>query len=208
MRRRRFEFFLKLLSPLKEPVRIIDIGGTEQFWEQMGLAGTESVEITAVNLTPFEPRYPNVHSVIGNGCDLRELFQDNQFDVVFSNSVIEHVPNLAGQQKMAAEMMRLAPRYFVQTPNYYFPLEPHFLVLGFQWMPEALQVYLLMHFNLGWAGKHSDRQTAVNTARSVKLLRRRELSGLFPGCQIYCEKALGLNKSFVAYGGWDLTAAQ
>lgn len=54
-------------------------------------------------------------------------FQDNEFDAVFSNSVIEHVGDYEAQRQMANEIMRVGKRYFVQTPNFYFPIEPHIL---------------------------------------------------------------------------------
>ncbi len=203
LRRRRFAFFESLIAGLARPLRIIDIGGTEQFWQQMGLAGDDSLELTLVNLGPCDAQTANITCVVGDGRDLSAQYEDNSFDVVFSNSVIEHVPSDDEQQRMATEMRRLAPRYFVQTPNYYFPLEPHFLVPGFQWMPERLQALLLMRFSLGWVEKQADRESALRTARSVKLLRESELRALFPGCKIERERILGLTKSLVAYGGWD-----
>lgn len=204
LRRKRFALFSALIADLPQPVRIVDVGGTEEFWCSMGLAGEPAVEITVLNLYPLECRAPNISSQVADARDLHGRFEDGSFDVAFSNSVIEHLSDPGDQRKMAEELRRLAPRYFVQTPNYYFPLEPHFLVPGFQWMPEALQILLLQRFRLGWAERAQDPAEARRTARSVRLLTEREFRALFPGCRIFRERVLGLTKSFIAYGGFDL----
>ncbi len=61
-------------------------------------------------------------------------FGDREFDIAFSNSVIEHVPPEL-QAAFAAEVSRVADRYFVQTPNRYFPIEPHYQLPLFQFLP-------------------------------------------------------------------------
>ncbi|MGH7860878.1 MAG: methyltransferase domain-containing protein [Candidatus Dormibacteraceae bacterium] len=81
---------------------------------------------------------PPFQSVIGDARDLAQ-FQAQAFDVAFSNSVIEHVGGADDQRRMASEAMRVASHYFVQTPKHYFPIEPHFLVPGFQFMPSGLK---------------------------------------------------------------------
>ena len=74
---------------------------------------------------------------VGDAVDMPGI-SDGAFDVVFSNSVIEHVETYENQRRMAAEIRRVGRRYFVQTPNRHFPLEPHFLVPGFQLLPYPL----------------------------------------------------------------------
>ena len=78
------------------------------------------------------------------------MFQDNEFDMCFSNSVIEHVGSAADQMSMAREVRRVAKGYFIQTPNAYFPLEPHFLIPGWQFASVALRARLLQLRNWGW----------------------------------------------------------
>jgi 2-polyprenyl-3-methyl-5-hydroxy-6-metoxy-1,4-benzoquinol methylase len=129
-------------------------------------------------------------------------FQDKQFEVVFSNSVIEHVGNLGDQKRMADEVMRTGKRYFVQTPNYYFPIEPHVLLPAYHWLPRSVRIYLTRHFKLGWKNKISDYEKAKDLIDRTRLLKKKEFSALFPEARIYEEKFYGLVKSFVAYGGW------
>ena len=67
----------------------------------------------------------------------------------FSNSVIEHVPPQL-QSKFAEEVARVATRYFVQTPNRYFPIEPHYQLPLFQFLPKGIRKALNKRFALGW----------------------------------------------------------
>jgi len=202
MRRRRFQHFLGLLNNVPHPLTILDVGGTQGFWERMGFVGEPGVAFTILNLEPQAVRYDHFHSIVGDATDL-SLFADASFDVVFSNSVIEHVGNLSHQRRMAQEIRRVGRRYFLQTPNYYFPIEPHFLFPGFQWLPLETRAWLLHHFDLGWYKRQPTRAAARQEAAAVTLLRKNELLSLFPGAQLYCEKVLGLTKSFVVYDGWE-----
>jgi hypothetical protein len=200
-RRKRFAFFKSLLSQLKRPVSILDVGGAEGYWKTMGMDGDDQVFITLLNLTKEDVTLPNLTGVVG---DARELeFDDNSFDAVFSNSVIEHVGDRTDQIKMANEVRRVGQRYFVQTPNRYFPLEPHFLFPFFQFLPVTVRMRLLQNFSLGWFPRTPEPTRAREIVESIRLLGRDEFLGLFPGSGLYEEKVFGMTKSFVAYGGWD-----
>jgi hypothetical protein len=103
---------------------------------------------------------------------------------------------------MAAEVRRVATRYFVQTPNYYFPLEPHFFFPGFQYLPPRTRVWLVRHFALGWFPKMPDPEQARREVEQIRLLKKREVQALFPGATLHAERVAGLTVSWVAYGGW------
>jgi hypothetical protein len=202
MRKRRFAFFLSLLNTVPRPARILDVGGTQEFWEMMGAEAVGDAHVTLLNLTADPVSRPRFASVAGDGRDMSR-YADSQFDVVFSNSVIEHLgPDFADQKRMAEEITRVGRRYFVQTPNRYFPVEPHFLTPGFQFFPVSLRVWLLSNFNLGWYRRIADKAEARREVESVALLSRADMRRLFPGASIYEERIAGLTKSFVAYGGW------
>jgi hypothetical protein len=199
-RRKRFAFFLSLLSQLNRPVHILDIGGTAGYWETMGLDTNDQVFITLLNLAPEGITLPHMMSMVG---DARNIEADNDsFDIVFSNSVIEHVGTLQDQHRMAEEVRRVGKHYFVQTPNKYFPLEPHFLFPFFQFLPLGIRVWLLQNFRLGWFEKTPDTQKAAEIVKSIRLLGKQEFLSLFPHAKLYEEKVFGLTKSFVAYDGW------
>ncbi|HII07127.1 MAG TPA: class I SAM-dependent methyltransferase [Methanotrichaceae archaeon] len=201
IRLKRIAFFKDLVSPLSKPVKIIDVGGTELFWEKMGLADDANYQITILNLSKTESHHLNIRLVIGDARDMKE-FGDGNFDVAFSNSVIEHVGELAEQRQMAEEVMRVGKRYFVQTPNHSFPFEPHFLFPFFQFFPPALKVFMIRHFSLGWYPRIPEKEEATKAAKSIRLLRRREVADLFPDGKIRDEKLFGLTSSFIVYGRW------
>ncbi len=199
-RKKRFEFFLSLLQTVPPPIRLLDVGGTRDFWEKMGTP-SDSLHVTLLNVFPTNIQDSRFTYIVGDGRDLSQ-FADGAFDVVFSNSVIEHLPTFADQARMSSEIQRVGKRYFVQTPNYYFPLEPHFLVLGFQFFPLALRAWLLSKRTCGWVERVPDRTVARQVVEEIRLLKKKELKTLFPAGEIFCEPCFGLTKSFVAYGGW------
>lgn len=201
LRRRRFELFRSLLESLPRPVRVLDVGGTELFWRRMEFVAESGVEVVLLNLTP--PSTTASHFVGVSGDARRLQFRDDEFDVVFSNSVIEHVGTFNDQRLMANEVMRVGRRYFVQTPNRLFPIEPHFLFPYFQFLPTGVQASLLQRFDLGWCPRIQDRAEAVAFVAQIRLLSELEVRRLFPHATMYKEQFLGMTKSFIAYGGWD-----
>ena len=202
-RQSRFAFFRQLLESVPRPIRLLDIGGTEQFWEAMEFARESNVEITLCNVTPPpsapDPRFRFVQA---DACDLG-VFADQEYDVVFSNSVIEHVGDLSRCRAMAEEVQRVGKRYFVQTPNRNFPIDPHFPFPFFQFFPLTTRTYLLRTLPLAWVGRIKDPDQAREAAQSVNLLTEHEVRSLFPGCELHHERLLGMTKSFMAYSGWS-----
>jgi Methyltransferase domain len=200
-RARRFEAFARLVEDLRKrdsrPVRILDIGGTNSFWEQRGWTGRWDVHVVLVNLEAEPPAHANIEPRAGDATDLSE-FSDRSFDVVFSNSVIEHLESLERQAAMAAEVRRLAPVYWVQTPNFWFPVEPHFLTPAWHWLPVGLRVALLRRRRWGWRGPCPDADCARALVREVRLMRGCELRRLFPDATLRTERVGPLVKSFVA----------
>lgn len=188
MRRRRFELFRQLLAGIGGTPRVIDLGGTPAFWRRMPKV---QVQVTLVNLPDAKLNdLPECcTAMVGDATDLSQ-FPDNAFDIVFSNSVIEHVGDWSAQQRMAAEVRRLAPRYFIQTPNYYFPIEPHYHAIGVQWLPDSLKRQ--------WLRANGKRYDDAALHR-IRLLTEKEMRRLFPDARIWHERVAGLTKSFIAY---------
>lgn len=200
-RGRRFEAFARIVESIRtqqdRPVRILDIGGTNMFWEQRGWTERDDVEIVLVNLVAEPTTYRNIDARAGDATDLSE-FADGSFDIVFSNSVIEHLSSLKNQTAMAAEVRRLAPLYWVQTPNYWFPIEPHFLTPGWHYLPSRLRVALLRRRRWGWRGPCPDPAEAKALVDEVRLMRGSELKSLFPDAAVTKERIGPFVKSFVA----------
>ena len=196
-RQRRFRVFLEMVQSLPKPISILDIGGTLAFWEGMGFS-EEGVSITLLNLDVQQQLKPGFMSVAGDATALE--FGDHSFDIVFSNSVIEHLYTFEQQQKMAAEVQRVGKRYFIQTPNYWFPIEPHWVFPLFQYLPFSWRVWLTQHFSLGHIPQQPERAAAERQVREIRLMTKAELQSLFPKAQIYRERFLFFTKSFVMKG--------
>lgn len=201
-RRRRFAFLRHLVSHLEKPVRVLDIGGTERYWMMLGSENIQDLNIIVVNLHTEPTSLPNIRSVVG---DARRLgFSDGSFDVVFSNSVIEHVGSCHDQEMMAREVRRIGQRYFVQTPNRNFPIEPHFLFPYFQFLPVSIRVWLVRHFNMGFFQKTPNADVARKIVTDIRLLAKSDMRRLFPESRLFKEKMLGMTKSITAYAGWEV----
>lgn len=205
MRSARMAFFLSLLRDLPRPIRILDVGGTAEAWERPGAAEAGGLEVTLVNQEPQVVARPGVVSVVGDARAMPQ-FAAAAFDVVYSNSVLEHFGTAADQRQMANEVRRIGRRYFVQTPYRYFPIEPHVLLPGFQFLPIRVRAALLQHRQLGWVERRPTRVAALEKVRRIRLLDRREVQHLFPEAHIARERFWGLTKSLIAYHGWDSSA--
>jgi hypothetical protein len=201
MRRKRFALFRGLVEELPRGSSVLDVGGTPQFWEGETLVTSGAIRVTIINLESYVSSNRAIRQLACDARDMR-MFGDNSFDVVFSNSVIEHVGSFDDQKKMADEVQRVAPRYFIQTPNRYFPLEPHFLLPLFQFYLRRLQAELLRRRDLGWMHRQPDYEDALREVSQIRLLTVGEMRALFAGASLYRERLAGLTKSLVAYRGW------
>jgi len=201
LRSRRFRRFEELIAPLPRPLRILDVGGTNEFWESRGWAGRSEFQIATLNITAEERRHKNIEPLAGDATDLSR-FADRSFDVVFSNSVIEHLFTFEKQRRMAAEVQRVGKAYWIQTPNFWFPVEPHFHIPGWQWMPVAVRVALIRRWRCGWRGPFNDPLQARQAVQEIRLLKRDELKSIFPEATIVAERFSGLVKSWTAVAGF------
>lgn len=200
LRKQRFQLFMDMINRIPHPVSVLDIGGTQNYWEMMtsGSSLLEKVSVTLLNLQPSATSLPNLTSMVGDARSMPQ-FADQQYDFVFSNSTIEHVGSFSDQKNMADEVLRIGKQYYIQTPNRYFPIEPHFVFPFFQFLPISLRVFLVRNFKLGWFPKIPDYQAALSEVTSIRLMSKNEIKALFPNALIYEENYFGLTKSFVAY---------
>lgn len=201
-RRKRFGIFLAMLERIAaakpgQSIRVVDIGGVKGYWE--GLADLWShlpLDITIVNIGA-EPSQDGRYRIEGgDACALP--YADNSFDIVHSNSVIEHVGGWSHMAAMAREVARIAPHYYVQTPNFWFPLEPHYRTLFFHWWPETVRARMLMRKTRGFRERKPTMHAAMEDVQSVVLLSAPQLQALFPDARIERETIVGLTKSIIA----------
>ena len=183
--------------------RIIDLGGRAQYWDLFDRAFLEAnkVHITTVNLeVPEGTADPMFTEIQGDTLSLPQ-FPDLAFDLAHSNSVIEHVGDWGQMERFAAEARRLAPSYFVQTPYFWFPIEPHFTAPFFHWLPEGIRAGLLMRRAHGWAPKSTNVGEAMRQVQGARLLDKAQMRCLFPDGRLVEEKVLGLTKSLMLVRG-------
>ncbi len=209
-RQKRFFYFQSIIKPLLEekrklgtlPLNILDVGGTESYWVNMSYHTRPDIHVTLVNLTQSPSVHSNIVSKVGDATDLKE-FKDNEYDIVFSNSVIEHLYNFEAQQKMSSEVQRVGIRHFIQTPNKHFFIEAHYILPFFQYLPKKLQYPILTKTILS-RGRKWDKEFAAQYVKEIRLLSISEIKNLFPDSHIYKEKFLGMTKSITAHN-FDLT---
>lgn len=200
-RKKRFEFFIEFCSNLKAPfpIKILDLGGSDYHWRNSQFPGNKNFNITIVNTEVQNVSESDNFVFIKKDVTDLEIFKDGEYDIVYSNSLIEHINSGELQKKLADDIRRIGKHYFVQTPNYFFPVEPHFLFPFFQFLPLNIRAKMIMKYDLGWYKKQPEKEKALELASSVKLLNIAELKKLFPDGNIYHEKYLFLNKSFIIY---------
>jgi len=176
-RAKRRRMYLELMAPgAADPV--LDVGCGSVGLATLGVPG----RVTGVDRDD-RPGYPGDRFV---QADARSLpFADREFVIAYSNSLIEHLP-AADRTRAAAEMARVGRRLFVQTPNRWFPVEPHALLPFVHWLPRALGRRL---WRLGVTGEPFD---------DIRLLDARELRRLFPDARIVRERVGPLTKSLIA----------
>lgn len=201
MRKNRFRLLRALLDPLERPIRILDVGGELGFWEILDYARLGELHITLMNVFLQKNLPPNFHARLGDARDLQD-YSPRDFDVVMSNSVIGHVGGWAEQKKMAAEIRRVGTRYFVQTPNHYFPVDWRTLLPFFHFLPLTLRARLLQALPIAPGGRIKPYAAAVGWAGRVRNLTPREVRTLFPEATIVPERVLGFTKSFMLFHGF------
>lgn len=178
-------------------IRILDVGGTDYFWKNSRVPNHPGVTITLLNLHLEQSSHPNIRACQGDATDMKN-FENTSFDLVFSNSVIEHLYTLESQRKMADEIQRVGKHYFIQTPYKYFPIEAHFALPFAQFLPKSLVFFILTKTRLSRL-KHWEPKAAQQYLDEIRLLDKIEMSGLFPKSTILEEKAWGMTKSLTAH---------
>ena len=195
-RRKRMERFLREFGVAPQTT-ILDVGGIADYWAEL----PHAPRVTLLNMPRTKNEIGAAQSwVAGDGRMLP--FRDGAFDIVFSNSVIEHVGDAASQRQFAQEVARVGRAYWVQTPNRWFPVESHLLTPFIHWLPLSWQRAIVPRFTV-WSvftRVAPDRREFFlrHYLSDIRLLDSRELGSLFPGARIVRERAGGLTKSLIA----------
>lgn len=179
-------------------MRVLDLGGTTDFWLR---APVKPAEVTVINIgDPGDIVVDQVVHLKGDACKASEVLAAcgvaADFDLVVSNSLIEHVGGHSRRCELAAEIHKLATRRWIQTPYRYFGLEPHWLFPGMQFLPVAVRTRISQHWALG--GRSATARDATARVLETELLSATEMGFYFPDSTIWRERVLGTTKSLVA----------
>lgn len=194
-RPKRKRAFMRLFPEVAAGSPVLDIGGTAGWWKEDFPKG---VNISIVNIDDDHRQEVTGHGFRFYKADGRALpFADNEFYLAFSNSVIEHVGDLDDQKRFASEATRCGQKLYLQTPNKWFPIEPHLITAFIHWLPFSIARRLLRYCSIWGLVAKPSQQQIDEFLRTTRLLTRREIHQLFPDAQIRSEKFLGLTKSFI-----------
>jgi hypothetical protein len=187
------------LFPDISDMAVVDLGGTAESWLR---APVRPKHVTVVNLLePGQSDEPWLQPILGDACNaqgvLKTLGAPVKFDLVFSNSLIEHVGGHAKRMDLAREVQALAPYHWVQTPYRYFPIEPHWLCPMMQFLPLSVRASIARWWPLAHS-RASSRSDAEQEVMWTELIGITELAAYFPSSKIVRERIAGLTKSISA----------
>jgi hypothetical protein len=198
-RERRFQKMRRIFDK-ERIIRLLDVGGNPGDWFGRGdfVEFVDSLNLTATPIDNPPPGSPTIRCIAGDGTCLS--FTDQSYDMVYSNSVIEHIVGKENRSSYAHEIKRVGLRYWVQTPAFTCPVEPHYLGLFIHWFPRSWQWPLIRwgtFIGLTGAAGEAGLRAMFETTR---LLTRKEFQSMFPDAKIWVERFLWIfPKSYVAY---------
>lgn len=184
--------------PALNRMRVVDLGGDLRAWR---LAPVRPRELVLLNR--FEQDAPDewITTVVGDACALPDELRGERFDLVYSNSVLEHLGGHARREAFAASVHALGDAHWIQTPYRYFPLEPHWLCPGFQFLPVRARAAVTLRWPLGNYTQVESMAEAVRWSLATELVSETELRHYFPRSAVWRERVLGMTKSLVAIAG-------
>jgi Methyltransferase domain len=198
-RRSRARLMIKILGDDFPEKRVCDLGGSVHFWKNLDPA-LRPKDLVILNIgddaqSRADDTQTDLNITLYDGRSIP--FPDQHFDIVVCNSVIEHLPP-EQRHSFVCEMRRVGRGYFVQTPAYEFPVEPHFVMPFIHWLPRPIG-RALVPFSLWAILCKASKELQAKYFDEVRLLTVRELRTYFPDGNIVTERVLGLPKSRIVY---------
>ena len=194
-RMRKFRFFMSYFKP-DISKKIIDIGASGNEYQrnaniiEKNYPYQENVTALSIeDLKEFNQRYPKVRAVkyAGGGFP----FHDKEFDLCWSNAVIEHVKHGEEREIFLKEIQRVSKAAFITTPNRFFPFEVHTKLFLIHWLPKKIFDRILAMTGSRWA-----------TGDYMNLMKLGEIKELLKKCgitnyKIVKNRILGFTVDFV-----------
>jgi SAM-dependent methyltransferase len=196
-RRKFFRAFMDEMHPTKDTT-ILDVGVTpdqtaadsnffEKWYPWPGQITATSIEDASV----LEVAHPGLTFIQTSGGRLP--FEDQQFDIAFSTAVIEHVGSRELQRQFVSELLRVSKRFFITTPNRWFPVELHTYIPMLHWLPQRHHQRALRRLGKGaWA-----------ETENLNLLDKKSLREIFPaGTSVMLGhiRLFGFRSNLIAHG--------
>ncbi len=170
---------------------VLDLGGQAPIWDSVD----KPLRIVILNLPGIaqksHPTHHNIKFIEGDACNVVGI-HGGQFDIIFSNSVIEHVGNADFRARFAQEVRRLGKSYWVQTPSRYFPIEPHNGMPFWWFWPQRLRASTIQRWK-------RSLPAWTEMVEGTDIVSKEEMLRLFPEAEIYVERVLGIPKSYTAF---------
>jgi hypothetical protein len=193
VRARRWQTFAERFPDFAQ-MSVLDLGGTAGAWR---LVPTRPTRLVLLNIAP-PGELEGAESAVGDACDPPDRVRREHFDLVFSNSLLEHVGGHWRRERFAEVVRTQGEHYWIQTPNRYFPLEPHYVAPLFQFVPLAARARFVARWPVGSLATVKDPAVCLAQVQQTELVGRTELRGYFPDAEVLYERVLGVAKSLVA----------
>lgn len=176
---------------------VVDLGGYAWNWMH---APVRPKSVLVINLDVEPTDLPSwIETVHGDACQLPPEVLDRNFDLVYSNSLLEHVGGYWRRVALADAVHSLGDHHWIQTPWRYFPLEPHWMFPFFQFLPLNTRAGISRSWPLAPGEfRSASWEENVHAVLQVELLSMTEMRRLFPRSSIYQERVAGITKSITA----------
>jgi Methyltransferase domain len=188
-RGRRMALFERIMQPTSD-MKILDLGGQPMIWDSI----KTKLNITCINLPGIaiekHPTHHNITFIEGDACNMPQ-FKNGDFDLIFSNSVIEHVGDVGKRSQFSNEVQRLTNKYWIQTPYKYYPIEAHSGMLFWWLYPQTLRD----NFIKKW---RNDLPAWTEMVETTDIVEADEFKQLFPKAKFTREWII-FPKSQIAY---------
>lgn len=204
---RQVQAMIERLVAAEGEVRVLDAGGRAEYWNMLSPEVADRVHITVLNysaeLADYSDRvasHVRYENVVGDACAMPQ-YADGAFALVHSNSVIEHVGSYARMIAFASEVRRVGRQYYVQTPNFWFPIDPHIAFPLLHWLPDPVRIAVQMRMRVGVAGR-TDFAGAADRLDDCRMISQSMMRRLFPDAKHSAERfMLVFKKSLIASRG-------
>jgi len=186
-RQKKFETFMRYFQPRPDDL-VMDLGGGNGRYLRSVYPYPERLILVDLKCGT-SPGWQQKGLIRGDGLALP--FKDGSVDIIWCNAVIEHVGGRRAQQRLADEIRRVGKGYFVATPWRGFPLELHFKVPFYQFVPKVVQRFLSRHMAIGWYPK--GKWEYINT------LWQHQLQRLFPEARVIRQRVTVWPETLIAF---------